>query len=63
MKRFAITGSFPAEDIEDAFARLSYHFEDLRDPTADSGHPHFLGHYWIAVEPEAESATGRAEPS
>lgn len=63
VKRFTISGSFPALDLEDAFARLAWHFEDLRHPPAEPIYSRFPGEHSITIEPEAEPATERAEAS
>jgi hypothetical protein len=63
MRRFTISGSFEADDIDDAFLRLASHFAVIGlnlDPHPDYPFP---GEHTFTVEPEAVPPTGRAEPS
>ena len=59
MRRFTISGSIPALDLEDAFARLAWHFEDLRNPPAGPLYSRFPGEHSITIEPEEEHDTDR----
>jgi hypothetical protein len=52
MKKFTISGEFYAEDIDDAFIRLSKHFKDLYY----YGEPDvFEGPYRLEVQPTQQT--------